>query len=353
MQSIVFLYFCIVKSPKSQITIHDLARELNISASTVSRALNNNPRLSNKTKERVKKLAAKYNYQPNKMAASLRKGKSNTVGVIVPNIYRSYFSNIIGGLEEVLSASGYNLMICQSHEKLENEKAAIQTLLNARVDGILMSLSMETKNLEHLEHSRKQVRMLFFDRVPLSTQVNSVIIDDFSAAYNLVSHLAKMAYKKIAHIKGADHINVYAERSRGYFTAISEMKLDHSNDWIFEEEMTIEGGERAFYKLMALDNSPDAILCAGDFAALGVLKAARKQGIAVPRELGITGFANETFTEFTTPSISTVHQKGIEVGRSAAELYLRSINNVGGKQKAENIVIKPELIFRESSTRNL
>jgi len=350
-QSIVFYYFCKVSISKSHITIHDLAKELNISASTVSRALHNNPRVSTKTIQKVQDLAKKYNYQPNQMAASLRKGRGNTIGVIVPNINRSFFSNIIGGLEEVFAAAGYNLMICQSHEKLEKEKKAIQTLLNARVDGILMSLSMETRNTDHLKEVYEQVRMLFFDRVPLTDMVDSIRIDDYTAAYDLVLHLMESGYKKIAHIRGATHINVYSERTRGYITAIRDLNLAENREWVFEEEMTIAGGERAFDKLRTLTDPPDAILCSGDFAALGVINAARKNGIQVPQKLGVTGFANETFTEFITPSITTVHQKGAELGRTAAELYLKRVNNNPELNNHENFVIGPELIFRGSTRR--
>jgi LacI family transcriptional regulator len=336
---------------KHHITIHDLARELKVSASTISRALNNNPRVSIATRKKVQDLAKKYNYQPNQMAASLRKGRGNTVGVIVPNINRSFFSNIIGGLEEVLSTAGYNLMICQSHEKLEKEKESIETLLNARVDGIMMSLSMETENTEYLESVGKQLRMLFFDRVPLTDRVDSVVIDDFSASYKLVNHLAKKGYKKIAHIKGASQINVYAERTRAYLSAIENLKLQQNREWIIEEEMTIAGGERAFGKLQSLKNMPDAVLCSGDFVTLGVLNAARKSGISVPKQLGLTGFANETFTEFITPSITTVDQKGMELGRAAAELYLKRSGDNKGSSDFENIVIQPDLIFRESTMK--
>jgi LacI family transcriptional regulator len=331
---------------KQHITIHDIARELGISGSTVSRALNNNPRISKATREAVQKLARSYNYLPNAMASSLRKGKGNTVGVIVPNINRSFFSNIIGGIEEILSTAGYNLMICQSNELLEKEQAALMTLLNARVDGILMSLSMESDRYDHIEELlNRGVKMVFFDRIPEQLPVQSVVIDDYKAALKLTDHLREEGCRQPAHVGGSSMINVYANRQNGFRQALRNRSMTIDSKYIIETEMTRKGGAAAFHELMKLPRKPDAIVCSGDLAAHGVLIAALESGLSVPGDLTVTGFANEEFTAHISPSLTSVNQKGNEIGRKTAELFLDSESSHEKRQ----IVVEPEIIFRESS----
>jgi LacI family transcriptional regulator len=331
---------------KQHITIHDMARELGISGSTVSRALNDNPRISKSTREAVQKLARHHNYLPNAMASSLRKGKGNTVGVIVPNINRSFFSNIIGGIEEILSTAGYNLMICQTNELLEKEQAALMTLLNARVDGILMSLSMESKNYKHIEELlNRGVRMVFFDRIPEQLPVQSVVIDDYNAALKLTEHLLEQGCTRPAHVGGSSSINVYANRQNGFRQALRNKRMTIDSKYIIETEMTREGGTAAFHELMTLRHKPDAIVCSGDLSAHGVLIAALESGLSIPDELRVTGFANEAFTAHISPSLTSVNQKGNEIGRKSAELFLDGESSNEKRQ----VVVEPEIIFRESS----
>jgi LacI family transcriptional regulator len=335
---------------KQHITIHDIARELNISASTVSRALNNHPRISKATREAVQQMALKYNYQPNVMASSLRKGRSKTVGVIVPRINRNFFGNVIGGMEEILTSAGYHMIICQTLEKVENEMLALRTLINARVDAIMLSISMGTKDHEHIRIIvDKGIRVLFFDRICEEIETDSVVVDDKLGAYRSVKHLLDQGYRHITHIAGADHINIYRARREGYLKAMAEAGIDVPGPWIMEELLIPEGGKNAFRRGLKLSPRPEAYFCAGDFAALGVLLAAREHGLRVPEDLGITGFANEPFTEFTEPSMTTVDQRAGEMGRMVAGLFLRDGDQTGEKLARERIVLKPELIIRKSS----
>ncbi len=335
---------------KPLVTIHDIARELNISASTVSRALHNHPRISQATRDAVHKVAEKYSYQPNVVASSLRQGRSKTVGVVVPRINRNFFSNVIGGMEEVLAASGYHLMICQTHEKLENEKVAIQTLVNARVEAILLSVSMETSQADHLTSLReKGIKLFFFDRILDSVDVGSVVIDDRLGAYLNVKHLIDQGYRRIAHVGGADHINIYNARKKGYMDAMKEAGIHVRPEWIMEKELVLEGGEEAFFEGMVLKEKPDAYFCAGDFAALGVMQAALKKGIRIPDELGVTGFANEPFTAFLKPAITTVDQRGEEMGKIIAAMFTECNNKGNFSPDCIKTVLEPRLIIRESS----
>ena len=338
---------------KQHITIHDIARELNVSASTVSRALQNHPRISQSTREAVKKLAAKYKFQPNVVATSLRKGLSKTVGVVVPRINRNFFANVIGGMEEALAASGHHLMICQTHENYAREISAVQTLIDARVEAIILSISMETTRGDHLKKLEDMgIRLFFFDRLFEGIQAGSVVIDDRHGAYLNVRHLLDQGYTRVVHVAGAEEIPVYRERKKGYLQAMEEAGIGVPADWIMEEPLILEGGVSAFHKGMEFSRQPDAFFCAGDYVALGVMQAAKKHGMKIPSELGVTGFANEPFTAFLEPALTTVDQRGGEMGRLVAEMYLRCGQNDPPREECESIVLNPELIIRESSLLN-
>lgn len=352
MQSIVHFYvsLTIQMNKKQHVTIHDIARELNISASTVSRALQNNPRISKATRDSVKKVAAKHNYQPNVVASALRRGSSKTVGVIVPRINRNFFSNVIGGMEAILTSAGYHLIICQTHEKVENEMAAVQTLINARVDAVLLSISMETIHNDHLNLlTEKGIRLVHFDRVPKNSENGSVVVDDRLGAYLSVKHLLEQGYQKILHVSGMEHINIYRSRKEGYLQAMHEAGIDVPPSWILQEPLVQEGGERAFFEGMRMEKKAEAFFCSGDFVALGILQAAKREGISIPGDLGVTGFANEPFTAFLEPSLTTVDQRGEIMGQRVAEMFLKCEKEESRQGPCEQVVLKPELIIRNSS----
>jgi len=345
-----FHTFVQMNGKKRHITIHDIARELGISASTVSRALNNNPRISAATRDMVQKLAAAHGYQPNVMASSLRKGQGNTVGVIVPNINRSFFSNIIWGIEEKLSGAGFNLMICQSNESLEKEKEALQTLMHARVDGIMMSLSMETQDYGHLEKLlNRGIRMVFFDRVPDTLAVDAVVIDDHAAAFRITTALIQKGCHHPAYVGGSGRINVYRQRKSGYLDALKSSGSKVIASHIAETDMTRQGGRKAFREVIQSDPRPDAFICAGDLAAHGVLLEALENNFRIPEDIAVSGFANEEFTPHITPPLTSVDQKGIEMGRQAATLFLEQEATSDGSR----IVIEPDVLFRLSTQREI
>lgn len=337
-------------SKKQHITIHDIARELNVSASTVSRALQDHPRISEATRDSVKQVAAKLNYQPNVVASALRKGSSKTVGVIVPRINRNFFSNVIGGMEAILAGAGYHLMICQTQEKIENEVASVQTLVNARVDAVIISISMETTRNDHLKLlTDRGIRLFHFDRVPPGTENGSVVTDDHLGAYLSVKHLLDQGYRKILHVAGMDHINIYRSRKEGYLQAMHDAGIDVPPSWILQEPLVQEGGEAAFHKGMLMEKKVDAFFCSGDFVALGILQAALREGRSIPGDLGVTGFANEPFTAFLEPSLTTVDQHGEVMGRKVAEMFLQCETGEDSQASCEQLVLKPELIIRNSS----
>ncbi len=337
---------------KNNITIHDIARMLGISSSTVSRALSGNPRISLKTREAVANLAHEKGYHPNVMASSLRRGKTKTVGLIIPRINRHFFSNVIGGIEEVLNLSGYNLMICQSDESHEKEIENLKTLMNLRVDGIFISMATGSTNSEHLKNCLSRgVRLMMFDRVDEELPVDRIVLDDFEGAYQTVKHLVEQGYRKIAHFSGPEHINVYRNRKRGYLEALKDSGLEVTSGLILQDVLDREKGYEACLSLLAGKDVPDAIFSSSDFSALGALLAAKKKGVSTPGDLGIAGFANEPFTELFDPPITSVDQNSIEMGKTLAQLFLDKESEERVGSEPYTIVLKPRLLIRKSSLR--
>ncbi len=344
---------------KDKTTIRDIARELDITASTVSRALKNNPRISDSTKKAVIKMAEKLDYQPNNIASALRKGKSNIVGVIIPTSDRKFFASVIKGIEQVLSEEGYNLIISQSDDLLSKEQSNVDALLRVQVDGIIASIAKETTDYSHYERIINQnIPLIFFDRVNENMNVNTVISDDFLGAYDATSHLVKQGCKKIAHFGGDLRINIYKERLRGYKEALQKYDIPLNNDWILEDdlidetEQVLKVGRKLTRHLLELDEKPDAIFSSSDFAAMGAIQVLKERNIKIPEEIAVVGYSNDLSTSFIDPSLTSVDQHTKQMGKFAAELYLEQANaDPDTKFAPRKTVLKPELIVRESSKR--
>lgn len=339
-------------SPKT--TIYDIAKSLDISAATVSRALNNNPKISESTCKLVQETAAKMNYKQNRLALALKSGKSGNIGVIVPRINTNFFGSAIRGIEEELHPNKYNVIICQTHEDENREIENINTLLDAQVDGIMISITNESKKNEKTIQSviKKNVPIIFFDRKKNIEGVSSVTIDDFKAGYLATKHLINEGCKQIAHLCGDLSLEIYESRFKGYKQALLDNGLDFNKDYVIRSRSNTEDGAAATKKLLDLKNPPDAIFSAGDFAALGAIQELKSQGIRIPEDFCVIGFGNEPFTNFMELSISTVDQSPLEMGKMAAKVFLEQINNKNEDFKLEKkIVLNPILHIRKSSSR--
>ncbi|UCS92878.1 LacI family transcriptional regulator [Echinicola marina] len=339
---------------RKKATIHDIASKLGITASTVSRALNNHPRISDSTKKLVQKAAREVNYQPNNIAAALRNGKSKLIGIIVPTANRNFFSSVVRGIEEIANQLNYKVIISQSYENFEKETQTVDALLSARVDGIIMSIGKNTDNFEHLERVvEKGIPLVLFDRITEEVEVNQVVIDDYIGAYKSVEHLIDNGYTKIAHFTNPRKINIYSERLRGYTDALKDNGLPFDQNLIIESNMQLEDGQQSTLKMLDEGIEFDAIFSSSDYAAMGALQILKDKGISVPEEVGIAGFGNEPFTSFTTPSLTTVDQVSIPMGNVAAELFFELLKADPKKFVPQKTVLKPELIVRGSSTRKI
>lgn len=337
---------------KEKTTIHDIARKLNITASTVSRALKDHPRISAETKKAVLKVAEKLNYQPNHIAAALRNGRSNTIGIIVPSVDRSFFSSVVRGIEEVANKARYNVMICQSYDNYEKEVQTINALLNAQVDGIIASFAKETDDFSHfLKVKEKGIPLIMFDRGNNDLEVSHVVVDDYFGSYKAVEHLIQQGCKRIAHFTSIKKISIYKDRLRGYREALEAYGLPYDPELVVESNLQLEDGRSGMEKLLALPKVPDAVFSASAFGALGAMQVLKERGLRIPDDVALVAFTNEQFCYFTEPPITAIDQHSMRMGNAAAEIFLEEINKGDQKFIPQKIVLKPELVIRQSSLK--
>jgi LacI family transcriptional regulator len=341
----------------SQITIKDIARELGISPSTVSRALKDHPDISKETKKAVNELAEKLNYQPNIVALNLRTKKTNTIGVIIPEVVHFFFSTVISGIQDVAYEAGYNVILAQSNESLEREKMDVKALFNSRVDGMLISISRETTQYEHLDSIiARGVPVVFYDRLLPGKELSHVIVDDYIGAKEAVDHLIDQGCKRIAHLQSSPMLKLAKDRLQGHLDALKENNLTFPDGYLQHcNTGSLEDGLTAMEKLLAMKERPDGIFANNDVLAMGAIRAIKKAGLRVPQDIAVVGFSNWFYSSIMEPPLSSVDQPGFLMGQEAARLLIRQIKI---KDKDDEAVIAPEvkilktkLIIRESSKR--
>lgn len=339
-------------SNQIETTIHDIAKKLNLSASTVSRALKDNPVISEPTRILVKRIANEMGYRPNILAANFRTKRTNTIGVIVPLINRHFFSSVISGIEEVAYNQGFAVTISQSNDKIEKESKIAHTFFANRIDGLIASIGMETNTFGHFKlFSERKIPVVFFDRVVDEIEAHKIVVDDYGGSYRATQHLIDQGAKNIAHIGGPLNLKIYENRQKGYCDALEQSRLQVHNSLIINNSLSREEGSKAIENLMQQKIKPDAVFCANDTTALSVIIYLRNIGIKVPDDIAIVGFSNEPFSEVVTPSISTVKQPGFLMGQKAAQLIIQQILHDNNNPVFKTIVMPTELIIRESSQK--
>ncbi|WP_215223686.1 LacI family DNA-binding transcriptional regulator [Echinicola shivajiensis] len=336
-------------SEKHQLTLKDIARELGLAVSTVSRALKSHPDISKETIKLVKDYADKHHYVPNLLAVNFRKSKTFNIGLIIPELVHQFFSTIISGVIKEANEYGYNVMICQSNEHVDDEKKVAKALLNSRVDGVIISLSNETDEVSHLEDFvAADIPVIQVDKISDQFDTPKVIVNDYAGAYQAVSHLMDLGYQRIAHIRGRLIVQHSNERYRGYAEALENYGKEVNEEYVKVcDLLTEEEGYHFAQELLSLPEPPDAFFCVTDLVALGVMKYLREKNIKVPDEVGIIGFSNWKLGEIVSPTLCTVDQPGYEIGEKAMQLLLDKINN-GMESPNERVVLNADLIVRES-----
>lgn len=337
-----------------KVTLSDIARKLNITAATVSRALNDHPAIKESTKKLVKEAARSLQYQPKKIASSLRLGKSNIIGVIIPSAEINFFGSVIHGIEKIANEKNYNVLIYQTNELYEYEKRGVQTFLQSQVDGVLASISKDTINFDHYSDiKRRGVPLILFDRAIDTLGVSSVVVDDYTGAFEATKHLILQGCKNIAHIAGQQHVHIFNQRLKGYADALKHHGFVVNDELIIYGKVSIESGRDCMQKLLSLQIIPDGIFAVEDFTALGAIQAIKVANKKIPDEIAIIGFANEPFGEYMSPSLSTVNQQTVLMGEEAAKIFFDGmIHKDHYKNNPIKMVLVPELICRESSSRS-
>ena len=338
-------YDCITLS--LTITIVDTSKKLNTTSGTVSRALNNHPAISQETKKRVIRMAEKLNYRRNTVASSLRLGQTGIIGVTIPGAEINFFGPVVHGIERMANENEYNVLIFQSNESWMHEQKGIETFLNARVDGILVSMAKETNDYKHfLAVKHIKTPIVFFDRASDELEIDAVLIDDYKGAYLATEHLIQQGYKRIAHISGPQYLNIFRTRLEGYKAALKSADIRFDKKLVFAGDVSINAGRMAIKYFIFLENRPDAAFAVEDFTALGAIKELKEQGINIPSEFGIIGFANEGFGEHITPSLSTIDQQTVNMEKEAFSLMLNLIERKGKEQKIKIFKKKYSNLFR-------
>ena len=339
-------------SKEKEITIYDIADKLNISIATVSRALKDDPVVNKKTKKKIFDLAEELGYRSNQFARNLRNQRTQTIGVIVPRLNSYFMSTVIAGIENVANTEGYNLIISQSSESAEKEKMSAKTMFNSRVDGLLISLSYDTNDLSHFEQFlKKKIPVIFFDRAEENNSFTNILIDNKKAAYDATKHLIEQGCKKIVHITAKLRRNVYVDRLNGYKRALAENNITFNDDYVIIGNLSLEAGTEAAATILKMDTRPDAVLVANDNCAVGCMLALKQAGIRIPGDMAFVGFNNDPVSKVIEPNLTTINYPGYEMGEVAARNLINHLNGTHPIHSTNTIVLRSELIVRESSQR--
>jgi LacI family transcriptional regulator len=293
------------------------------------------------------------NYKQNKLALALKSGRSNNIGVIVPRIDSNFFASVIRGIEEELYPHGYQVIICQTHESIKRENENLHTLVDAQVDGIMMSVTgiSDENDSAFRNVLEKNVPLIFFDRSKHIDGVSSVTINDFKGGYLATKHLIDEGCRNIAHFSGDQSLDIFKNRFLGYKQALLDSGLDFKEEYVIYTKSSVDAGKESVDKLLQLQTPPDAIFSSSDFAALGAIQELKERNISIPSEFCVAGFSNEPFTKFMELSITSVDQSPLEMGRMSARVFLEQVDKTDAIKIEKKVVLAPELHIRKSSTR--
>ncbi|TCC88804.1 LacI family transcriptional regulator [Pedobacter frigiditerrae] len=336
-----------------EITIYDLAKQLNLSATTVSRGLRGYEAINKKTRLRIEQLATELGYQRNKFASNLRVQRTHTIGVIVPKLNSLFISSVLSGIEKIVNKANYNLIISQSFEKELKEKNNVQTMFNSRVDALIISLSTETEDFGHFDgFLKKKIPIILFDRVTDQIPSTKVVIDNFRAGYIATEHLIMQGYKDIVHITGSMTHSVYKDRFEGYRKALDQYGIAFDPSLMLSVELTEPALRTVLLNdVLKRDRRPDALFITNDSCAAIAQVILGEEGLSVPDDMAIVGFNNDLISRVTSPAITTIHYPGYEMGETIGELVIEQLTAEGGQVVNKTVILDSDLLVRSSSVR--
>ncbi len=333
------------------VTIKDIAKILGISVSTVSRALKDHPDISADTKEKVNEIAKKLNYRPNALALGLKSSKSKTIGVIIPEIVHFFFSSVISGIEDAAYEEGYTVIVCQTNEMYERETMLAHTLLDHRVDGVLISLAKSSMKFDHLTMLQDNgIPLVFFDRICSFIDTDSVVIDDFKGAYLATEHLIEIGCRNIVHLSAPENLMIGKLRKEGYCKALEDhdIPVDPYNIYLCDN---MEKVAEKINRIFSRKPLPDGFFAVNDSTAIAVIQEVKKAGFRVPEDMAVVGFGNGPHATISCPTLTTIDQNGYEIGYEATRFLLDRITKSNIPLTARRKVFSPLLVIRDSTRK--
>ncbi len=335
---------------KRHISLKDLAKELGVSISSVSRALKNHPDISPDLTKKIQALAKERNYTPNPLAMGLLRQQTKMIGVIVPDINTHFYSSIISGIEKVAEDRGYFIVISSSNESMKKEVESVENLLKSRVEGLIVCLSQETDKFSHFEKLVKnEIPLVFFDRVCEELEVPAVLANGQDATKKITKHFYENGCKRIAYISGPEHLNISRNRKVGYLNGLKECGLEYDENLLVHCNLSIEDAKLATQKLLQLKNVPDAIFGVNDTIAFAAMIEVKKQGYQIPKDISIAGFTDEFHSTVVDPPLTSVSHPTFQMGVEAAKLFFECIEK--GKNIQKRIMLPIDLVVRHSSMK--
>ena len=337
---------------EKEVTIYDIAKILEISPATVSRALNDHPAINSKTKVLISAKATEMGYRSNTFASNLRRRSTNTLGVIVPRLNSHFMSAVLAGMEQEANESGYNLLISQSLESAKKEISNAKTMFNSRVDGLLASVAYDTETFDHFENFiKKGVPVLFFDRIIDHPKCSGVVIDNVLAGFEVTSHLINQGCRRIMHVTGNLKRNVYSGRLKGFQNAVLDNGLQWNDDLVLVTDLSQEAGRVVAQKISEMELQPDGIFISNDLCAVSCMKALKEKGYLIPEDIAVVGFNNDPVSQVIEPNLTTVYYPGQQMGEVAVRSLINHLKGTQPINVSETIILQSELIIRGSSNR--
>ncbi|MGV8096171.1 MAG: LacI family DNA-binding transcriptional regulator [Mangrovibacterium sp.] len=335
---------------KRHIRIKDIAGMLNISVSTVSRALRDAYDVNPETRKKVLEVVEQLNYKPNLNAAALASGSTRNIGVIIPFITNYYFSTVISGIQEVAYNNGFNIVLLITNDSAERELNMIRSLSITSLDGLLISISSDSVRSNHFrELADEGIPIVFFDRVPKDIEATKVLQDDFDGAFKATEHLITNGYTRIAHIAGPEHLSFTQNRLQGYLEALKKYTVPVREEWIIYSGFSMQSGKEDTDRLLECEQIPDAVFAVNDRKAVGAIIALKEKKIRVGKDIGVVGFTNDPISTIIEPSLTTIEEPAFDIGKKSCELLIKHITNKHFLPK--EIILAGTLIIRDSSRK--